>query len=234
MNIFYAPDIEKSNILSKEESHHCAGVLRGKVGDNICIIDGKGGLYRAEISVADPRCTMVDILEKTPNFGGRPYRLHMAVAPTKNIDRFEWFVEKAVEIGVDEITPIQCRFSERKVLKLDRLEKIILSATKQSLKAFLPKINPLTDIQTLIKECSDSQKFIAHCYDFPKEPLFSSCQAGGEICIMIGPEGDFSEKEIVEARKSGFQAVSLSNSRLRTETAAVVATEIVALRNENW
>lgn len=231
MNVFYAPNILQTNVLPAEESHHCCSVLRMRSGDEIRLIDGAGGFYKAKISVADQRATIVEVLESKHNFEPRPYTLHLAVAPTKSIDRFEWFVEKAVEIGIDEITPIKCRFSERKNLNIERLQKIILSATKQSLKAYLPKINPLTEFKELVKNATESQKLIAHCYDQPKEQLFRAAHPKENILVMIGPEGDFSEEEVQIALEKGFLAVSLSQSRLRTETAAVVAADTVALRN---
>lgn len=232
MNIFYAPNILQTNVLPAEESHHCCSVLRMRSGDEIRLIDGVGGLYKAKISVADNKATIVEVIEARHDFEPRPYTLHLAVAPTKNIDRFEWFVEKAVEIGADEITPIKCRFSERKNLNIERLQKIVLSATKQSLKAYLPKINALTDFKELVRNATENQKFIAHCYDQPKEQLFRATLPKENILVMIGPEGDFSEEEVELALKAGFRAVSLSQSRLRTETAAIVAADTVALRNE--
>lgn len=233
MALFFAPQIAEAPFLNEEESLHCVKVLRLSQGDTIQVIDGIGTLYDARIVVPSPKRVEVEILAAHPNFGSHPYELHMAVAPTKNIDRFEWFVEKAVEIGVDSITPLLCRYSERKVIKLERLEKIAISAAKQSLKGKVPVIHSLTSIDQFLSEAPEGQRFIAHCHEDGERLLLSKQIQPGSVCsVLIGPEGDFSEEEVAKAMKTGFIPVSLGNSRLRTETAAVVATHTVAVLNE--
>ena len=235
MNLFYAPDILQTLALPEEESQHCVKVLRMKAGEHIHIIDGVGGLYEAEIIEAHPKRTQISIISEQHEYGRRPFRLHLAVAPTKNIDRFEWFVEKATEIGFDELTPLCCRYSERKVIKPERIEKILVSAAKQSLKAYVPRLNPMTTFKDFINSSSlftpHSSLFIAHCYDQPKQHLFNACQPGGDVIVMVGPEGDFSEEEVELALRNSFQAITLGESRLRTETAGVVACHLVTVAN---
>lgn len=233
MALFFAPQIAEAPFLNEEESLHCVKVLRLSQGDTIQVIDGIGTLYDARIVVPSPKRVEVEILAAHPDFGSHPYELHMAVAPTKNIDRFEWFVEKAVEIGVDSITPLLCRYSERKVIKLERLEKIAISAAKQSLKGKVPVIHSLTSIDQFLSEAPEGQRFIAHCHEDGERLLLSKQIQPGSVCsVLIGPEGDFSEEEVAKAMKTGFIPVSLGNSRLRTETAAVVATHTVTVLNE--
>ena len=234
MNIFYSPNISTTPFLPEEESLHCIKVLRLNKGDLIHIIDGVGGFFVAKIVEPHPKKTKVDIIKVEKDFNKIGYNLHLAVAPTKNIDRFEWFLEKVTEIGISQITPLICRYSERKVVKLDRLEKIIISASKQSIKPTMPIINELTTFADFITNNSDSmaQKFIAHCYDIPKTPLLKSCNKGGDVVVLIGPEGDFSIEEVDLALSNGFKSVSLGNSRLRTETAGVVACHTVSVINE--
>ena len=236
MNLFYAPDILQTLALPEEESQHCAKVLRMKAGERIHIIDGVGGLYEAEILEAHPKRTQVAILSEQHEYGRRLFRLHLAVAPTKNIDRFEWFVEKATEIGFDELTPLCCRYSERKIIKPERIEKILVSAAKQSLKAYVPRLNPMQTFKEFMANNSqssfqDSQLFIAHCYDQPKQHLLHACQPTGNVVVMVGPEGDFSEDEVELALRNSFRAVTLGESRLRTETAGVVACHLVTIAN---
>ena len=232
MNLYYAPQIKKAPFLPEEESLHCVKVLRQKSGDIIHIIDGVGGLYEAMIINPHQKKTEVEILKVTENYGQRNFKLHMAVAPTKNIDRFEWFVEKATEIGVDTITPILCRFSERKVIKQERVEKLVVSASKQSLKAFVPKVNPLTPFNDFIISNQASNKYIAHCYNSEKQYLLDICQPLSDIILLVGPEGDFSIEEVKLALQNQFTPISLGNSRLRTETAGVVGCHLVNVVNE--
>ncbi len=231
MNLFYAPDILQTLTLPEEESQHCAKVLRMKVGEHIHIIDGVGGLYEAEILEAHPKRTQVSIISEQHEYGRRPFRLHLAVAPTKNIDRFEWFVEKATEIGFDELTPLCCRYSERKVIKPERIEKILVSAAKQSLKAYVPRLNPMITFKEFVAQNHNSQLFIAHCYDQPKQHLLHACPPASDVVVMVGPEGDFSEEEVELALRNSFQAITLGESRLRTETAGVVACHLVTVAN---
>ncbi|PID94678.1 MAG: 16S rRNA (uracil(1498)-N(3))-methyltransferase [Bacteroidales bacterium] len=230
MTIFYSPNILENSVLSEEESYHCTKVLRMKIGDLIEIIDGKGTLYKAKIVLPHHKHTQVDILESCPGFGMSPYRLHLAVAPTKSIDRFEWLVEKAVEIGVWRITPLDCRYSERHRINVDRVERVVIAAAKQSLKAYVPQIDAMTSFEDFMNQSHYKQRFIAHCHQTSKEALHRICKPHRDTVVMIGAEGDFSIEEVAVAEQNGFVSVSLSESRLRTETAGVVATNIVALQ----
>ena len=233
--MFYTPDIETSLFLPEEESQHAVKVLRLQAGDRIELIDGKGGYYKAEIVFPHHKRCEVQILEKQTEFQKRPHHLHIAIAPTKNIERFEWFAEKATEIGIDEITPVTCRFSERKTIKHDRLEKILISAMKQSLKAWLPKLNEQYTFDEFLKRTDLGQRFIAHCYDEKTKKLLSSLYIPQQnATILIGPEGDFSPEEVEKALKAGFIPVSLGESRLRTETAGVVACCVVNCLNQDF
>lgn len=223
MHVFYTPDIQTSTELPEEEAQHCVRVLRLTAGDEISLTDGKGNFYRAEISVATHKRCLVNIKEtiyQEPLWDGH---LHIAMAPTKNMDRNEWFAEKATEIGFDELTFLNCRFSERKVIKTERIEKILVSAIKQSLKARLPRLNEMTDFCTFIEKDFEGQKFIAHCYEGEKPLLKDVLTKGEDALVLIGPEGDFSEEEVKKAIEKGFVPISLGKSRLRTETAALVA-----------
>ena len=226
MHLFYTADIEKTLTLSPQESHHAVKVLRLNPGDNIQIIDGKGGYYHATITDANHKACRLQLGSKIPDKQIRPYQLHMAVAPTKNIDRFEYFIEKATEIGIDAITPLLCDHSERKVIKQERLERILVSAMKQSLKTSLPRLNPMstfTDSMDLLQ--SGGNLMIAHCYDSERATIKSVLKknTNRQITILIGPEGDFSQNEIDMAVKKGFDPITLGNSRLRKETAGIVA-----------
>jgi len=240
MNIFYTPHITgETHTLNEEESKHCIRVLRLKIGDNIVLVDGKGGLYHTEIVNAHPKKCEVKVLDIEKEYGRRNFHLHIAVAPTKNIERLEWFLEKATEFGVDEITPLICEHSERKVVNEERLNKILISAMKQSLKAYLPKLNSPVSFKEFI-QISPSlrggqgvclQKFIAHLSDNSKK-LKSVYKTNKNATILIGPEGDFSQQEIDFATKNCFVKVNLGTSRLRTETAAVAACHTFNLMNE--
>lgn len=232
MAIFYVPILTSGNVLPEEESQHAVKVLRLQVGDEIVIVDGVGGFYKAKITNPHPKHCGFEMIESQTEFGKRHYRLHIAIAPTKNIERLEWFIEKTTEIGIDEITPLVCRFSERKIVKEERLEKIIISAAKQSVKAYFPKLNTLCTFDELLKRYSASQKFIAHCYDEDKKLLQTEIQKSSDILILIGPEGDFSKEEVEKAISHGFVPVSLGESRLRTETAGVVACHTVTMMNQ--
>ena len=235
MHIFYTPDIETNQYTMNEaESKHCIRVLRLSIDDKICLLDGKGGYYIAKITDNHYKRCSVKVIENTQNYGMRSFNLHIAIASTKNIDRFEWFIEKACEIGIDEITPLLCQRSERKIIKPERLNKILISAIKQSVKAYLPKFNDLTKFNDFIKLTTnnDSQKFIAHCLDNDKKAIKDIYIKKNNAVILIGPEGDFSETEIQSAIENKYKAVSLGNSRLRTETAGVVACHTVNFLND--
>lgn len=223
MSLFYVPNLSTASILPEEESLHAVKVLRLKTGDSIQIVDGKGGFYNAQITTPHHKHCAFEITETLVDASRRNYKLHIAIAPTKNIDRLEWFIEKATEIGIDEITPVFCQNSERKVVKEERLEKIIVSAAKQSLKAKFPTLNLPCSFNEFIRTYSAEQQFIAHCYNDDKMLLKSEIKHGKSILILIGPEGDFSPEEVSTAIKNGYQPVSLGDSRLRTETSGVVA-----------
>ncbi len=232
MHLFYSPDIEHPfHQLPEEESKHIHRVLRLMEGDELFLTNGKGVIYQCEISSASPKKCMVRILS-TEKTQVNPVQLHIAIAPTKNISRFEWFLEKATEIGIDEITPLICSHSERKVVKTDRLNKILITAMKQSLKSRLPHINQATSFNELIHRGFDGQKFIAYCTTGQEDLLQKACLPGSSALILIGPEGDFSPEEIEQAKQAGFNPVSLGNSRLRTETAGLVACTMFQLINQ--
>ena len=291
MELFFSDDILDSRVrLDQEESAHCVRVLRHRAGDEISVIDGRGTLYRCALEIADAKGAEARVLERIPGFGAHPYQLTMAVCPTKNIDRFEWFVEKATEIGVDVIAPVIGDRSERKVVKTDRLRRLVLSATKQSLKAAMPEVAEPVSVRDFIAAApADALKLICYCFDDVEripitdilrrtgsaagKPVASklacsptlctpfqgdiSLRAGlvnggdptdrlggmseakvcgssclpAEICILIGPEGDFSPEEAALARERGWFPVQLGPSRLRTETAAVTAVTAVYLAN---
>ncbi|MFT3752184.1 MAG: 16S rRNA (uracil(1498)-N(3))-methyltransferase [Paludibacter sp.] len=232
MALFYVPNLVSGSVLPEEESQHAVKVLRLQAGDNITVVDGAGGYYKAVITNPHHKHCVFEITKTQLEFGKRNYKLHIAIAPTKNIERLEWFIEKATEIAIDEITPIICRHSERKVIKEERLEKIIVSAAKQSLKAYFPKLNPLCSFDQLFQKHEAAQKFIAHCYEEDKHLLQTEIGKSTDVLILIGPEGDFSMEEVQKAISEGFKPVSLGESRLRTETAGVVACHTVALMNQ--
>lgn len=231
MHVFYTPDIQRKAELPEEEAQHCTRVLRLTTGDEITLTDGKGNFYRAEITTATHKRCLVTIKETIFQEPLWPCHLHIAMAPTKNMDRNEWFAEKATEIGMDELTFLNCRFSERKVIKTERIEKILVSAIKQSLKARIPLLNEMTDFDKFITQDFKGQKFIAHCYEGEKPPLKEVLQKGEDALVLIGPEGDFSEEEVAKAIQQGFVPISLGKSRLRTETAALVACHTMNLLN---
>lgn len=232
MHVFYTPNILRNPELPEEEAQHCTRVLRLGVGDNITLTDGRGNFYKVEITVANSKRCLVAITETIHQNPLWPCHLHIAVAPTKNMDRNEWFAEKATEIGIDELTFLNCRFSERKVIKTERIEKILISAIKQSLKARLPKLNEMIDFTKFIAQDFKGQKFIAHCYEGEKPLLKDVLTPGKDAVVLIGPEGDFSEEEVKAAIERGFTPISLGKSRLRTETAALVACHTMNLMNQ--
>ncbi len=224
MNMFYEPDLEENMaVLSQDESHHCVRVLRMKEGEQMLITNGRGMLCEARLVKADPKACLVEITHVLHNYGKRPYKLHIALAPTKSINRFEWFLEKATECGIDVIIPLLCEYSERKIIKPARLEKHIVSAMKQSCRAYMPVLKPLTKFSDLINNTRTGDHFIAHCGKGDKQRLFDVCTPGTDVIIIMGPEGDFSEEEILLACSKGFKAISLGKHRLRTETAAIAA-----------
>jgi 16S rRNA (uracil1498-N3)-methyltransferase len=233
MHLFYTPDLQDDNYrLSEEESKHCVRVLRLTEGDKLCLVDGKGLFCEAVIISAHPKACLLKVVDRKPNFGKRDFRLTIGVSPTKNIDRYEWFLEKATEIGIDEIIPLISRYSERKEIKPERLEKVMVSAIKQSIKAYLPVLSPVQTFKETIKMIFTGQKLIAHCNNGEKVLLRDIVIKGKDVLILIGPEGDFSNDEVELAIKEGFIPVSLGDSRLRTETAALVACHTVNLINQ--
>jgi 16S rRNA (uracil1498-N3)-methyltransferase len=230
MQLFYCPEVINGTLyLNPDESRHCFKVLRKKLGDVIHLIDGEGNFYEVRINMASQKRISFEIIKSWPE-EKRPYDLHIAIAPPKNIDRFEWFLEKVTEIGIDEITPVFCDHSERKTIKKERLFKILLSATKQSLKAKLPVLNAPISFRNFILKNHSTSCYIAHCQNQNKESLKNL--PSSNTTILIGPEGDFSSNEISLALKNAFTPIHLGNSRLRTETAGVVACHTVALQNE--
>lgn len=225
MELFYAPDISGiTYLMNEEESRHCTKVLRIKKGDHLNLTDGKGGLYEAELVSLEGKHCLLNILHSEFDFGKKNYHLHVAISPLKNPDRLEWFVEKAVEIGVDEITPVISDHSERKQINFERIQRIAVAAMKQSNKAFLPRINNLCSFSNLIQLAEVGQlKLIAHCNPGKKKMIPEVLKQYSKIAILIGPEGDFSEEEVEKASNFSWQAISLGNSRLRSETAGIVA-----------
>jgi len=230
MQLFYLENPEKDIILSAEESKHATKVLRKKEGDILNFTDGKGAFYKAEITVADTRKCRLKVVSTEQKPKQHKYHLHIAIAPTKNMDRYEWFLEKATEIGIDEITPIICEHSERKVLKTERCNRILLSAMKQSLKFHLPKLNEAIILKDFLKQDFEGAKYIAHCEDGEKKEL-KIVNKTEKYLILIGPEGDFSASEIEIALQNQFKSVSLGASRLRTETAGIVAVHTINIKN---
>ncbi|QEC51702.1 16S rRNA (uracil1498-N3)-methyltransferase [Anseongella ginsenosidimutans] len=231
MQLFYTPDIEEAKVyaLNEAESRHCVKVLRLQEGAFVQLVDGKGGFYTARIAKADPKHCALEITAVERDFGKRPYRLHIAIAPTKNTDRFEWFLEKATEAGIDEITPLICGRSERRVLRTDRLFKRITSAVKQSLRAYHPVLNEPIDFADFMKGLPavpeggkpEVLRCIAHCGHGPKHSLKETAQPGRDVLALIGPEGDFTPEEVAEALRCGFIPLGLGETRLRTETAGL-------------
>lgn len=236
MQLFYAPDIRPPyHTLSEEESKHCIRVLRLGRGSRVHLTDGRGTLHVCEIDQADPRSCRVRVVETLREFEKMPYRLTMAVAPTKNPDRFEWFLEKATEVGVTEIIPLDAAHSERRIFKAERGEKIITAAMKQSLKAYRPRLQPLTPLREAILRPFEGRRLIAHCAPAlnpaGKSYLPRTLRSGEAVEIFIGPEGDFSPEEVALALENGFEEITLGPQRLRTETAALVAVVMVAAAN---
>jgi 16S rRNA (uracil1498-N3)-methyltransferase len=224
MHVFYTPDITSNHYtLNEEESRHCSKVLRLTVKDIVHLIDGKGGFYEAEITEAGKKHVHLNVISKQAEYGKRNHHLHIAIAPTKNIDRLEWFLEKATEIGIDEITPIICDRSERKIVKDERLEKVITSAVKQSLTAYHPQLNTAISYNEFLKQSFAGEKLIAHCMDGEKPYINQIVKPNQSYLILIGPEGDFTPAELDIALHNGYKAVTLGNTRLRTETAALAA-----------
>jgi len=234
MQVFYAPGISGSSwSLDEKESKHIIRVLRMKKGDPVKVIDGKGNLYEALIADPDQKRCLLEVISVTRDFENRNYRLHIAISPLKNPERFEWFVEKAVEIGVDEITPLICRYTEKTSVKTERLRSIIISAMKQSLKARATIINKPESFNDFINAVNDGVFMIAHCRgDKARKTIPEVYRKGDNAVILIGPEGDFSEEEIDAAGRRAFIPVHLGSSRLRTETAGIAACHSIYFINQ--
>jgi 16S rRNA (uracil1498-N3)-methyltransferase len=236
MNLFYCPDMD-SLTLPEEESQHCVQVLRMQTGDHIMLTDGKGTLCEAEIVNPNRKhCTFRVLRSERPGPLHEGH-VHIAIAPTKNIDRIEWMLEKCVEMGVDEFTPVLCRYSERKTVNIERLGKILVSAAKQSLKTTFPTLHPLTPIGDFITQATEQDRLFAHCMEGyapteAKHALKDCITRGHSVVVLIGPEGDFSPEELQLALEHGWQPVSLGPARLRTETAGLVAAHTAILINE--
>ena len=232
MHLFYNPDLDPEFFsLSEEETRHITKVLRLTEGDHIFLTDGIGTLCEAVILNAQSKKCLVQCGPLKHEYDKRPFHLHIAIAPTKNIDRFEWFLEKSTEIGIDEITPLYCSRSERNHLKTERLKKVLIAALKQSLKAYLPKLNEPVEFSKFITKNAEGSKLIAYCETGNEAELQKVYQKGSDSLILIGPEGDFSLEEVDQAIKHDFIPISLGKSRLRTETAGVVACHTINLLN---
>ena len=227
---FHVPDAAVVTELPPEEAQHAAKVLRLESGDEVFLMDGVGTFYRAELTLVSPKHCLYDILETQPQEKAWHGCIHVAIAPTKNIDRMEWMVEKCTEVGFDGITFLNCRFSERKQIRRDRIEKIVTAAAKQSRKPFFPRVNDMVDFRKFVSECKTEKKYICHCYeeierkDFFRE--LSAVDADVDITVLVGPEGDFAIDEVQYALGQGFESVTLGDFRLRTETAGLVATTV--------
>ncbi|MCH3924429.1 MAG: 16S rRNA (uracil(1498)-N(3))-methyltransferase [Bacteroidales bacterium] len=234
MQLFYIPDFCNNDIytLNKEESQHIVKVLRMKEGDNVFLTDGIGNLYKASIVEANPRNCIVKVEDKQEEYQKRDFYIHLAIAPTKNINRIEWLFEKITEMGIDEITPIITEHSERDKINNERLEKIIVSAMKQSLKAYKPKLNEITNFNTLLNNIKQENKYLAYCQGDDRILIKDDYQKGKSCLIIIGPEGDFSFNEIEKAKQNNIKLVSLGQQRLRTETAALFAVSNIHFLNQ--
>ena len=230
---FYVPDAANQTELPQDEAVHALRVLRLKEGDEIFLMDGEGAFFRAVVAMTNSKHCFYKILETQPQEKTWRGRIHLAIAPTKNIDRIEWLAEKATEVGFDEISFLDCQFSERRQLREDRIEKIVVAAMKQSRKAWLPKVNALVPFRKFIEQQCSGQKFIAHCYEeIERKDFFDrlmefrhapASDSSADVTILVGPEGDFSMDEVRMALENGYESVSLGASRLRTETAGLVA-----------
>lgn len=230
---FYVPRAEVLHELPAEEANHATRILRMQGGDEMVVMDGEGTFYRAELTLATPKKCLYEVKETMKQERTWRGRIHLAIAPTKNIDRMEWLVEKATEVGFDEISFLNCKFSERRNIRADRIEKIVVAAMKQSRKAWKPIVNELIDFDKFVGQPLRGKKFIAHCYDEVERKdlyeLLGQTPADEEVTVLVGPEGDFSIDEVNLALDKGFESVSLGNSRLRTETAGLMAVTMAQL-----
>lgn len=233
MYLFYTNQIDGDwAILSEAEARHCVQVLRMKAGDPLEFVDGQGTWFKGRLVEPHKRACRVAIEERKLLEDACPVNLHLAVAPTKNMDRFEWFLEKATEMGISQITPLLCQRSERRKLRPERLERVLIAAMKQSLKARLPVLHPLQQYLDFLPQVAADQQLIAHCMPGEKKLLKDIYLPGKDVCILIGPEGDFTAEEVEKARQQGYTAVSFGTTRLRTETAAIVACHSINFMNQ--
>ncbi len=236
VRFFYAPEAATSQELPSDEATHALRVLRLKEGDEMMLMDGQGNYYRAEVTMAHGHHCMYAIREKLPQERQWQGHVHLAIAPTKMMDRMEWMIEKAVEVGVDEISLLDCQFSERRVFKIPRAEKIVIAATKQSHKAWIARLNEMTPFQKFISQPRECRKYIAHCYEeVPRTYLYDELRKPSDtedVVVLIGPEGDFSIDEVRQAVANGYQSVHLGKSRLRTETAGLSAVMMMQLTKD--
>lgn len=230
--ILYVPNV-RDGFLPEEEARHAHKVLRLNEGDELRLVDGKGGIYKARISEIGKKEARFRIEEEKQGFGKRPFRLTVAVSPTKNDQRFEWFLEKATEMGIERIVPVICARTEKDRIKRERFERILIAAMKQSVKAYLPVLEDPMTLDELLKEEGDEERFVAHCYKKPQKELLQDVyRKGHDAKLLIGPEGDLTAEEVEHAVEQGYQPVSLGKATLRTETAAVAACHTIALLNE--
>jgi 16S rRNA (uracil1498-N3)-methyltransferase len=233
---FYVPDAARVTELPDEEAVHAVRVLRMTAGDEMMLMDGEGIFYRAQVTLTSQKHCLYEIVESLPQERQWQGRVHLAIAPTKLMDRIEWMTEKAVEVGIDELSFLDCQFSERRSLKLPRIEKIVVSAVKQSRKAYMPQLNDLENFKTFVKRHSTGRRYIAHCYDeVARVNLFDELRKGRadeDALVLIGPEGDFSIDEVRMAVEAGFVSVDLGKSRLRTETAGLSAVMMMQLAKQ--
>lgn len=232
MHIFYQSNIEQENYLSSEESKHAIKVLRLSTGDKIQVFDGKGSIFTAEISSNKGKAIKITILKKEEFEKRNDFSIHIAITPTKNINRFEWFLEKTTEIGINEISPILCERSERKIINNERLERILIAAIKQSKNPFLPKLNELISFDNFLSRYNKLNGYIAHCNNDNMISLKNQYKKNSDALILIGPEGDFSPVEVEKAISKGYKEINLGTSRLRTETAGIVACHTINLINQ--
>ena len=235
MQVFYSPEIINGNLfLNKTESQHCIRVLRLRKNDIIGLIDGKGGLFEARIVSENPDRCEVQVIKQIENHNKRNFYLHIAIALTKSTDRFEWFIEKATEIGIDEITPLICSRSERRTVKMERLQKIIISSMKQALVSMIPKLNEIKTFEKLISDSGITtfNKYICHCSQGERQKLKEIYSPGTNVIVVIGPEGDFTNDEIQFAERNNFKSVTLGDNRLRTETAGIAICQLFNFLND--
>ena len=239
---FYVPDAAHTNVLPEEEANHAVRVLRLQEGDEVMLMDGAGSFFRASITLSAPHHCHYQIVESLPQEPIWKGRFHLAIAPTKLMERMEWMAEKATEVGFDELSLIECQYSERRVVKLPRLEKIVVSAVKQSRKAWMPELHDMISFKQFIASHPGGHRYIAHCYDeIPRSSLFDELRklpvaqavpSADPIIVMVGPEGDFSIDEVQMAVEQGFVSVDLGKSRLRTETAGLAAIMMMHLAQQ--